>query len=77
MAKTDSNSLVSDALQLSDDVDNSLNKAKAIIWLMANQGRAEVMNDDAMTWAGIAARELVDKAMAAVQTNFEKAKATA
>ena len=77
MAEIDSNSLISDALQLSDDVDDSLNKAKAIIWLMSNQDRGEGINDDAMMWAGIAARELVDKAMATVQSNFEKAKAAA
>ena len=76
MAEPDNNSQATEALRLSDAVDDSLNKAKAIIWLMTHQDTSEVVSEDAISWAGMVARELVDKAMAAVQANLDKARAS-
>lgn len=76
MAKNDSNPQVTEALRLSEEVDDSLNKAKAIIWLMSHQDTSEVVSEDALSWAGMAASELIDKAMEAVQASFDKARAS-
>jgi hypothetical protein len=76
MAEPDNNPQATEALRLSDAVDDSLNKAKAIIWLMTHQDTSEVVSEDAISWAGMVARELVDKAMAAVQANLDKARAS-
>lgn len=76
MAEKDSNPQATEALNLLDNVDDALNKAKAIIWLMSHQNTSEVISEDALNWAGMVANELIDKAMAAVDANFEKAKAS-
>lgn len=76
MADSDNNPQVTEALRLSDEVDESLKKAKAIIWLMSHQDTREGVNEDALSWAGMVARDLIDTAMAAVEDNFEKAKAS-
>lgn len=76
MAETDSNPQVTEALNLLDNVDDALKKAKAIIWLMSHQDTSEVVSEDALSWAGMVAGELIDTAMAAVEANFDKAKAS-
>lgn len=76
MAETDNNLQVTEALNLLDGVDNALKKAKAIIWLMSHQDTSEVVSKDALSWAGMVAGELIDTAMAAVEANFDKAKAS-
>lgn len=76
MAETDNNPQVTDALNLHDDVDEALEKAKAIIWLMSHQDTSECFNEDALRWAGMVASELIDTANAAVEANFDKAKAS-
>ena len=76
MADPDNNPQVTDALNLHDDVDEALEKAKAIIWLMSHQDTSECFNEDALRWAGMVARDLIDTSMSAVEDNFEKAKAS-
>ncbi len=76
MAETDNNPQVTDALNLLDGVDEALEKAKAIIWLMSHQDTSETVSEDALMWAGMVASELIDTAKAAVEANFDKAKAS-
>lgn len=54
------------ALALRDKTDSCLQKAKAIVWLMANQDASEIINDEAMTWSGMVATDLINQALEAV-----------
>jgi hypothetical protein len=65
---------LSSAIRLCDDVSDSLKKAQAIIWLLANQAN-EITNEEAVSYAAIAANEYVDRALAAVDLNMEQARA--
>lgn len=70
MAEMNHTPLNTITLKLSDEVSDSLNKAMAIVWLMGNQLN-EIIDPEASAYASMAARELMAKAMAAVESHRE------
>lgn len=72
MADQNINPHLSEAFALNEKVDDCLQKAKAVVWLMANQNTSEVINEEATIWAGIVARDLIEQARSAVENNLEK-----